>query len=50
MFMIKKKKKTEELLFTEQRSCWVSIFSGNCEKYCSVVVITIMFLCFDVEV
>ena len=26
------------------------IFSGNDEKYCSVVVITMMFLCFDVEV
>ena len=24
--------------------------SGNDEKYCSVVVITIMFLCFDVDV
>ena len=26
------------------------IFSGNDEKYCSVVVITRMFLCFDVKV
>ena len=26
------------------------IFSGNDEKYCSVVVITMMFTCFDVEV
>ena len=26
------------------------IFSGNEEKYCSLVVITIIFLCFDVNV
>ena len=26
------------------------IFSGNGEKYCSLVVITIIFLCFDVKV
>ena len=25
-------------------------FSGNGEKYCSVMVVTITFLCFDVEV
>ena len=27
-----------------------NIFSSNDEKYCSVVVITIIFLCFDVDV
>ena len=27
-----------------------NIFSGGGEKYCSVVVITILFLCFDVKV
>ena len=27
-----------------------NIFSRDGEKYCSVVVITIMFLCFDVKV
>ena len=27
-----------------------NIFSGDGEKYCSVVVFTIMFLCFDVKV
>ena len=27
-----------------------NIFSGDGEKYCSVVVITKMFLCFDVKV
>ena len=27
-----------------------NIFSGDGEKYCSVVVITIMFLCFDFKV
>ena len=26
------------------------IFSDNVEKYCSLVVITIIFLCFDVKV
>ena len=25
-------------------------FSGDGEKYCSVVIITIMFLCFDIKV
>ena len=27
-----------------------NVFSGDGEKYCSVVVITIMFPCFDVKV
>ena len=46
--------KHKKYCLPQQRTCMDNdIFSGNgekCEKYRSVVVITIMFLCFDVNV
>ena len=43
-------KQAEELLFTGKEIDVQCYFSGNGEKYCFAVVITIMFLCFDVKV
>ena len=47
MFMVTSRR----LIVYEQRNRWIKIFfSGDGEKYCSVGVIIISFLCFDVKV